>query len=214
MQQADLSGFNVVILMLDAVVLSAGLVATAALGINAEGEKRVLGFRVGSSENKEVCRDLLPSLVQRGLIAPKDRYLLAVLDGSKALKQALLEVYPDTLVQRCLVHNERNLKSYLSTRHWAELARLFKCLRQCQGPEQAKEAAEAIEVFLRNKNAQAKASWLEASDEVIVLPRLDVPNELHRSLLSTNCTENLFKNLRRHIGKVCRWRESTDQADR
>lgn len=41
-----------------------------------------------------------------------------------------------------------------------------------------------------------------------------MPNGLHKSLLSTNCIENTFKNLRRHIGKVCRWREETDQADR
>jgi transposase-like protein len=214
MQQSDLSGFDLVVLMLDAVVLSSGLVATVALGINAEGEKRVLGFRVGSSENKEVCRDLLSNLVRRGLKAPEGRYLFAVLDGSEALKRALFEVYPDTLIQRCLVHKERNLKGYLSNRHWAELARLFKGLRECQGSEQAKEAAEAIEAFLEDKNAQAKASWLEGGDEVIALPRLDVPNDLHRSLLSTNCIENVFKNLRRHIGKVCRWRESTDQADR
>lgn len=214
MQQADLSGFDLVVLMLDAVVLSAGLVATVALGINTEGEKKVLGFRVGSSENKEVCRDLLSNLLRRGLSAPEGRYLFAVLDGSEALKQALLEVYPDTLIQRCLVHKERNLRGYLSNRHWAELARLFKRLRECQGAEQAKEAAEAIGAFLKDKNAQAKASWLEAGDEVIALPGLDVPNDLHRSLLSTNCIENVFKNVRRHIGKVCRWRESTNQADR
>ena len=214
MQQSDLSGFDLVILMLDAVVLSSGLVATAALGINAEGEKKVLGFRVGSSESKEVCRDLLSNLVRRGLRAPEGRYLFAVLDGSQALKQALLEVYPDTLIQRCLVHKERNLRKYIAKRHGAELARLFKRLRQCQGAEQAKGAAQAIEAFLSDKNAQAKASWAEAGEEVIALPQLEVPNELHISLLSTNCIENVFKNLRRHIGKVCRWRESTDQADR
>ena len=214
MQQSDLSDFDLVILMLDAVVLSSGLVATAALGINAEGEKKVLGFRVGSSESKEVCRDLLSNLVRRGLRAPEGRYLFAVLDGSQALKQALLEVYPDTLIQRCLVHKERNLRKYIAKRHGAELARLFKRLRQCQGAEQAKSAAEAIEAFLSDKNAQAKASWAEAGEEVIALPQLEVPNELHISLLSTNCIENVFKNLRRHIGKVCRWRESTDQADR
>ena len=74
MQQADLSDFELVVLMLDAVVLSAGLVATVALGINAQGEKRVLGFQVGSSENKEVCRDLLSNLNRRGLSAPAGRY--------------------------------------------------------------------------------------------------------------------------------------------
>lgn len=214
MQQADLSDFNLVVLMLDAVVLSTGLVATVALGIDAEGEKKVLGFKVGSSENKEVCRDLLSNLNRRGLSVPEGRYLFAVLDGSEALKQALLEVYPDTLIQRCLVHKERNLQSYLSKRHWGELAALFKRLRQCQGKEQAEDIAEEIENFLSDKNAQAKASWAEGGEELLALPRLDVTNELHRSLLSTNCIENIFKNLRQHIGKVCRWRESTDQADR
>jgi len=214
MQQADLSGLDLIVLMLDAVVLADGLVATVALGIDAEGVKHVLGFRVGSSENREVCRDLLSSLVRRGLKAPEGRYLLAVLDGSEALKKALLEVYPETLIQRCLVHKERNLKGYLSKRDWAELAALFKRLRRCQGEEQAKEAAEAIEAFLSGKNAQARASWAEGGEELLTLPRLNVSNELHTTLLSTNCIENAFKNVRRHIGKVCRWRESTDQADR
>ena len=214
MQQADLSDFDMVVLMLDAVVLTAGLVATVALGIDAAGHKRVLGFRVGSSENKEVCRDLLSNLKRRGLRAPHGRCLLAVLDGSEALKQALLDEYPDTIIQRCLVHKERNLRGYLSKRHWKELAELFKLLRQCQGPEQAKERGAAIEGFLSDKNAQARASWAEAGKELTALPDLDVTNELHKSLLSTNCIENAFKNLRRHIGKVCRWREESDQADR
>lgn len=214
MQEADLSEFKLVVLMLDAVVLSAGLVATVALGIDIEGKKRVLGFRVGSSENKEVCKDLLSNLSRRGLAAAQGRYLFAVLDGSQALKQALLEVYPDTLIQRCLVHKERNLQGYLSKRHWGELAGLFKRLRKSQGKEQAEEIAEEIENFLSNKNAQAQASWAEAGEELLALPRLGVTNELYRSLLSTNCIENIFKNLRQHIGKVCRWRENTDQADR
>jgi len=109
MQQSDLSDFELVVLMLDAVVLSAGLVATVALGINACGQKRVLGFQVGSSESQEVCRDLLSNLNRRGLAAPEGRYLFAVLDGSKLLKLALLQVYPNTLIQRGLVYKERNL---------------------------------------------------------------------------------------------------------
>jgi len=213
-QQADLSELDLLVLMLDAVVLSDGLVATVALGIDAGGAKHVPGFRVGSTENAEVCRDLLGNLSRRGLKAPRGRCLLAVLDGSDALRSALLEVYPNTLVQRCLVHKERNLRGYLPKRHWAELARLFKRLRRCQGSEQAKEAAEAIEAFLGDKNQQARDSWAEPGEEALTLMRLNIPNALNKSLLSTNCIENAFKNLRRHIGKVCRWREETDQAER
>jgi putative transposase len=40
-----------------------------------------------------------------------------------------------------------------------------------------------------------------------------VPNTLNVSFLSTNNIENVFKNLRRHIGRVCRWREQSSQAD-
>ncbi len=213
-QQSDLSGIDPVVLMLDGVVLSKGAVATVALGIDTSGTKHVLGFRVGSSENQEVCRDLLSNLSRRGLHAPAKRYLLAVLDGSKALENALLEVFPRTLIQRCLVHKERNLKGYLSTRHWSEINRLFKKLRKSQGTEAAEEALTDLEAFLRDKNQQARESLEEARDHLLTLLELDVPNTLNRTLLSTNCIENLFKNLRRHIGKVCRWREETDQADR
>jgi len=124
-QQSDLSGIDLVVLMLDGVVLGKGAVATVALGIDTSGTKHVLGFRVGSSENREVCRDLLSNLSRRGLRAPAKRYLLAVLDGSKALENALLEVFPKTLIPRCLFHKERNLKGYLSTRHGSEINRLF-----------------------------------------------------------------------------------------
>ena len=212
-QQSDLSGIDLLVLMLDAVVLSGGLVATVALAIDREGQKHILGFRVGSSENQEVCRDLLEGLSQRGLKAPADRSLLAVLDGSKALKKALLRLYPNVILQRCLVHKERNIRGYLPWKHWKSLAALFKSLRRSQGADAAKEAAEAIEEFLRDKNAQARESFEEAGEELLALFRLNGPNTLHISLLSTNCIENVFKNLRRHIGRVCRWREETRQAD-
>lgn len=214
LQDCDLSDFNVVIMMLDAVALTDGLVATVALGINEEGQKRVLGFRVGHSENQQVCEDLLGSLSRRGLKVANGRRLLAVLDGSKALKNALLSRYPNTLIQRCLVHKERNLQGYLSKRHWGELARLFARLRKSQGAQSGKEAADGIELFLADKNDQARSSLEEASSELLTLAKLEVSNELSVSLLSTNCIENVFKNLRRHIGRVSRWREHTDQADR
>ena len=213
MQERDLSGINLVVLMLDAVFLCKDLAATVALGIDTEGNKHILGFRVGSSESEEVCTDLLSALKRRGLSAPKDRCLFAVLDGSKALKNALMKQYPQTLIQRCLVHKERNIRRYLPAKHWKTLAGLFKRLRRSQGAEAGREAAEAIEAFLRDKNAQARDSFEEAGEELLTLPRLNVPNTLHVSLLSTNCIENAFKNLRRHIGRVCRWREETRQAD-
>lgn len=214
LQQSDLSGFDLLVLMLDAVVLAKDLVVTVALGIDTQGRKQVLGFRVGASENQQVCTDLLGNLRRRGLRHPNTRLLFAVLDGSDALRGALVAHFPGALVQRCLVHKERNLRGYLSTRHWAELTRLFKQLRQAQGEKRATEVATEIRAFLKDKNAQARESFEEAGDDLLRLFSLEVPNTLNRSLLSTNCIENVFKNLRRHLGRVCRWRNSTIQAER
>ena len=213
-QQSDLSGFDLLVLMIDAVVLAKGLVATVALGIDPKGNKKILGYRVGGSENQEVCSDLLGSLSRRGLKKPAQRRLLALLDGSQALRAAVLAHYGDALIQRCLVHKQRNLRGYLSARHWGELSRLFGRLRRAQGSEQAQGAAAAIRDFLKDKNTQARESFEEAGEDLLCLFHLEVPNTLNRSLLSTNCIENVFKNLRRHLGRVCRWREHTNQADR
>lgn len=68
--------------------------------------------------------------------------------------------------------------------------------------------------FLKPINAEALASLEETGDELIALQSLDVPNTLHRNLLSTNAIENSFLNTRRKIGRVTRFRAETDQATR
>jgi len=54
----------------------------------------------------------------------------------------------------------------------------------------------------------------EAGEELIALHCLNVPATLHASLLSTNLIENLFRNARRKLGRVTRFRAETDQASR
>jgi putative transposase len=214
MLEKDLKNLEILVVMLDGVHLCDGLCSIAAIGVDRDGTKHVLGFRIGSSENLEVCRDLVSDLHRRGLRALPGRCFLALLDGSKALKNALLEIYPDTLVQRCLVHKERNLRGYLSKRHWADITQLFARLRKSAGKDDAMERLSEIETFLEGKNASALESLQEAGDDLITFFSLNVSSKLNRSLLSTNAIENMFLNLRRHIGRVCRWRSNTDQADR
>ena len=143
-----------------------------------------------------------------------DRRLFAALDGSDALRSAVKEFFPDAVVQRCLVHKERNIRAKLSKKHWGELARLFKRLRAIQGRAAAEEVVQELEEFLRGKNAEALNSLHEAGEDLIALQSLNVPNTLHRNLLSTNAIENSFRNTRNKLGRVTRFREETDQATR
>jgi putative transposase len=212
LRNRDLSQENWAVLMLDGIRLSKDQLAVAAIGITAEGHKRVLDFELGSSESAEVAKDLMRRLTKRGFHC--DRPLLSVLDGSAALRSAVKEFFPDAVVQRCLVHKERNIRSKLSKKHWGELARLFKRLRQAQGREAAMEVVKELREFLKGKNSEALKSLEEAGEDLIALQSLNVPNTLHRNLLSTNAIENSFRNTRNKLGRVTRFRAETDQATR
>ena len=208
----DLSSQNWVAMMLDGIRLSKDQLAVVALGITDEGVKVVMDFELGSSESAEVSKDLLRRLNKRGFDC--ERRLFVVLDGSDALRSAVKEFFPDSVVQRCLVHKERNIRSKLSRKHWGELARLFKRLREVQGKDAAEEVVQELEEFLEGKNAESLRSFREAGEDLIALPTLNVPNTLHRSLLSTNAIENSFRNTRNKLGRVTRFRAETDQATR
>ncbi|HBG02729.1 MAG TPA: hypothetical protein DDW87_14385 [Firmicutes bacterium] len=84
----------------------------AAMGINREGQKRMLGIIEGGPENSIVVKDLLNDLIERGLDFSRPR--LYVLDGSEALHKGVTEIVgKDSLIQRCQVHKKRNVLSYL-----------------------------------------------------------------------------------------------------
>jgi len=67
---------------------------------------------------------------------------------------------------------------------------------------------------LKGKNAKSLKSLHEAREYLVVLQSLDVPNTLHRNLLSTNAIGNLFCNTHNKLGRVTRFRAKTDQATR
>jgi putative transposase len=200
------------VLMLDGIRLSSEQTAVVAMGIDSEGCKHVLDFALGSSENLESSRELVSRTVTRGFSC--EHRLFAVLDGSDALRAAVKEFFADAIVQRCLVHKERSIKGKLSKRHWGELSRLFTRLRSVQGIAAAEEVFGELRAFLQPINEEAFRSLHEAGDDLLALHRLNVPNTLHRSLLSTNAIENSFLNTRRKLGRVTRFRADTDQASR
>ncbi|MBB3208269.1 transposase-like protein [Rhodopirellula rubra] len=208
----DLKATKWCVLMLDGIHLSKDQTAVVALGIDSEGRKQVLDFALGSSESLEVSRELMSRIVRRGFTC--EHRLYAVLDGSDALRGAVVEFFADAVIQRCLVHKERNIKGKLSKRHWGELSRLFTRLRSVQGIEAAEEVFGELKSLLEPINAEAYRSLHEAGGDLLALHRLNVPNTLHRTLLSTNAIENSFLNTRRKLGRVTRFRAETDQAAR
>lgn len=207
-----LSGIPFFGLMIDGVFLSRELSILVCIGLRTDGSKMVLDFETGNSESYEICAELLRRLQARGLAFAG--FAFTVLDGAPALEKAVLEFWPRTHIQRCLVHKERNLHAHLRSKDHAECSRLMERLRRAQGAEAGREALDELRTFLAARNQEALQSLDEAGERLIALHLLDVPSTLNKSLLSTNLIENVIRNYRRQTDRVCRWRTDTDQAAR
>jgi transposase-like protein len=214
LRERDLRGTEFFGLMLDGVALAADAVVVVALGLTREGRKMVLDFEPGASENTAVAKALVARLQARGFAPMAGHRLFAVLDGSDPLQTAVLAAWPDTIIQRCLVHKERNLHGYLRRGDHAESSRLWRRLRLAEGAEAGRESLAALRRFVATRNAAGLASLDEAGEQLIALHRLDVPATLHVSLLSTNAIENVMRNYRTQTAKVTRWHLATDQISR
>ena len=109
----QLSDLRLAVMMLDGLELK-GRMMIVALGITTEGVKIPLGLWEGSTENATVATALLSDLVERGL--DPGQVMLFVIDGSKALRNAVRSMFGEVPVQRCLWHKERNVLGHLPER--------------------------------------------------------------------------------------------------
>ena len=213
LRERDLSQQSFLGFMIDGVFLNKELVVLVAVGFDLEGNKTVLDFVWGSSENYELCRDLLRRLVKRGFRSATQR-LLAVLDGADALNKAVREAFPQVEIQRCWVHKERNLHTYLNKKDHGECTALVERVRKAEGAQDGEAAYGELKQFLVKKNQGAVLSLEEGGQDLLTFHRLNVPATLNISFLSTNLIENVMRNYRRHTDRVTKWNGKEDQVDR
>lgn len=174
-----------------------------AVGIDAEGFKHVLGIAQGATENGAVVTSLLESLVERGVKPGVKR--LFVIDGSKALRQAIERVYgAENPVQRCRIHKVRNVCDHLpeEQRPYAKLVlRAAFRLDAAAGIKRLKELAQTYE----KSYPSAAASIIEGMEEMFTVNRLGLPSALGRCLVSTNLIESPNAGVRMRTRRVTRW---------
>ena len=196
-------------LILEAIVIDgiyfADHCVLVALGITAQGQKKILGLHEGSVENATVARTLLTNLVTRGL--DPSRPLLFGIDGSKALRKAIREVWGDAgVVQRCQVHKLRNVLDHLpETERPRVRSRLRKAYEESDHGK-AKAAMERLARELEREHPGAAASLREGLEETLTLQRLGIRGALFRTLRSTNTIENLNGSIATYTKNVKRWR--------
>ena len=177
----------------------------AALGVDSAGFKHILGLREGASENAVVVKDLLTDIVARGL--KNDRRRLFVIDGSKALRKAVDEVFgSENPVQRCRIHKVRNVLSYLPDDRKADVQSAMKAAFKLDANEGVVKL-KRLSDWLRREYPSAADSLLEGLDEMFTINRLGLTSSLRRSLGSTNAIESPYSGVRARTGRVKHWRD-------
>ena len=197
-----LADVRLAVLMLDAIELK-GRCCVVALGITTDGIKVPLGLWDGSTENKTVTMHLLADLVDRGLDV--EQGVLVVLDGSKALRGAVAEVFGPVAVQRCVRHKERNVLDHLPER---DRPAVKMRLRRAWASDDHALALDGLRVLadeLERTHPGAASSLREGLPETLTLTRLGIRGRLKRTLQSTNPIESMIEIVRRTSRNVKRW---------
>jgi transposase-like protein len=201
---ADLSAIELCVLMIDGVYIEEHVMLVA-LGIDADGQKHVLGVREGATENAAACTALLADLRDRGLCT--ERPVLAVIDGAKALAKAVRALFgQNALIQRCQQHKTRNVLDQLSDDVRPSVRQALRDAYSCGNADRAKKQLTNLVRRLRDQHPGAAASLEEGLDETLTVMRLGLPRKLERQLSTTNAIENLIGSVRRLSRRVKRWR--------
>jgi transposase-like protein len=201
---ADLSGLDLVALMVDGVHFGEHT-CVVALGIGIDGTKHPLSLVEGTTENTTLVTDLIVGLRERGLDVT--RPILVVLDGSKALRRAVLDVFDRPVLGRCQLHKIRNAQDRLPDKLRPVVASRMRRAYHADSALTAEAQLTALAAELDRTHPGAAASLREGMAETLTVLRLNVPPTLARTLRSTNAIESMISICRTHASNVKRWRD-------
>ena len=177
----------------------------AALGVDADGYKHILGLRTGATENKVVVTDLLTELVERGVDPARRR--LFVIDGSKALRAGIDAVFgTHHPVQRCRNHKVENVMGYLPDELKDQVKAVMRAAYRLPADEGMARLRQQAS-WLEQEYPSAAASLREGLEELFTINRLGLPPQLRRCLATTNIVESPSAGVRLRTGRVTRWKD-------
>ena len=208
-QERDLSGYDVVALVLDGKSFAEDEMVIA-LGVTVQGDKIFLGFVQTDTENTVVVTSFLRALKERGL--DLSRGALVVIDGAKGLRSGVLAAFKgQVLIQRCQWHKRENVVSHLPK---AEQVSWRRRLQRAYQRPTYKEAARDLRTLrqeLDEVNQSAVASLDEGFEETLTLHRLGVFPLVGRSLKTTNALESVNALAEQRCGRVDHWKNSAQK---
>jgi transposase-like protein len=166
----------------------------AAIGVSLAGERDILGLWAGAGgEGAKFWMSVLTDLRNRGV---KDAFFV-VCDGLKGLPEVVGNVWPEAIVQTCIIHLIRNTFRLTSRKYWDEIKRDVKPIYTAVNAAAARAAFDELAEKWGQRYPAVIRLWDNAWSEFI--PFLDYDVEIRRVICSTNAIESLNARYRRAI---------------
>jgi putative transposase len=182
-----LDGFHLKVRMARRVVSVPVLVA---LGVAADGSKRLVALQLAVSEAEACWSTLVSDLERRGLASP----VLIVSDGHRGLAKAI-EAWPQAQVQRCAVHKWQNLVKHCPAHARHEVKRDYDRIVYAKSGMSAREAYQAFVTKWRTLCPAVAKSLEEAGEQLLTFYAF--PKAMWKALRTTNSIESLNREFRR-----------------
>src|SRR5512146_1242928 len=163
-----------------------------ALGVRADGTKEILGLWIEQSEGAKFWLRVMNELKNRGV----EDVLIAIVDGLKGFPEAITAVFPQALVQTCVVHLIRHSLAFVSYKDRKAVAAALKKIYKAKDADAGKlELEDFAEGPWGKKYSAIAQSWRRNWPEVI--PFFAFHDDVRRIIYTTNAIESLNAKLRR-----------------
>ncbi|MFL2030474.1 IS256 family transposase, partial [Loigolactobacillus zhaoyuanensis] len=165
-----------------------------AIGIQPNGHKEVLSYKIAPTESGAIWTEVLADLKQRGV----QQNLLFVADGLVGLASAVGKYYPEAVIQQCLVHVSRNISHRIRVKDRKEVLGDFKLIHQSSDKQAAEHSLANFINRWRKRYPKVTQGLLENQK---LLTCFDFPAAIRASIYSTNLIESFNKKFKRQTKK-------------
>ena len=162
-----------------------------AIGINLDGKKDVLGLWVCETESSKYWLSVINEMKNRGV----QDILIACVDGLSGFTEAISAVFPETEIQRCVIHQIRNSTRYVSHKDLKPLMADLKRVYTAPSEEVALSELEKFDGIWRNKYSKITLSWRKNWTELSTY--FKYPDEVRKLIYTTNAIEGYKRQLRK-----------------
>ena len=161
------------------------------LAVSMTGHKEVLSIHIGENESAKYWLGVLNELKNRGV---KD-VLVICADGLTGMKEAVSAAFPQTELQRCIVHQVRNTLKYVGEKNKKEFANDLKTIYHAPSEDAALEALDRVTEKWEDDYPNAMKSWYKNLD--VISPIFKFSSDVRKVIYTTNAIESLNSGCRR-----------------